>query len=91
MTLQACESTADASQTYHAWLPGPQDGDYDSCPVTEALLDLLDNEKSKEVRKAVVASLPVMAAGPEGPMASACTLPHILARTLDEADEVRRG
>ena len=42
-----------------ARLPIPDDdGDFTDCPVTVALLELLASDKSKDVRKAVLASLP---------------------------------
>jgi condensin complex subunit 3 len=64
-----------------ARLPMPdEEGDFAECPVTAALLELLAAEKSKEVRKAVLASLP----------AAPATTPHLLDRTRDEADDVRR-
>ena len=64
-----------------ARLPDPGNtGDFSDCPVTGALLDLLSSEKTKDVRRAVLASLP----------ASLHTKPQFLDRTRDEADEVRR-
>jgi len=64
-----------------ARLPDPGNtGDFSDCPVTAALLDLLSSEKTKDVRRAVLASLP----------ASLHTKPQFLDRTRDEADEVRR-
>ena len=57
-----------------------EDGDFTGCPVTTALLDLLVVEKSKEVRKAIVASLP------DAPV----TRGVLLDRTRDESDEVRK-
>lgn len=64
-----------------ARLPDPGDaGDFSECPITTALLDILSSDKSKEVRKSVLASLP----------ASMHTLPNFMERTLDEADEVRK-
>ena len=77
--------------TAAALLRPAQDGDYEACPVTAALLEALECDKSREVRKAVLASLPLLVAGAEPPQASVATVPHVLARTLDEADEVRRG
>ena len=63
-------------------LPDPGDaGDFSACPVTRALTDLLASEKSKEARKAVLASLPT----------SEFTKRAWLERTRDEADEVRLG
>jgi len=64
-----------------ARLPIPDDdGDFRDCPVTVAFLELLASEKSKDVRKAVLASLP----------AAPCTQAPILDRTKDESDDVRR-
>lgn len=64
-----------------ARLPDPGNtGDFSDCPVTAALLDLLSAEKTKDVRRAILASLP----------ASLHTKPQFLDRTRDEADEVRR-
>jgi condensin complex subunit 3 len=64
-----------------ARLPAPDDGGgFAGCTVTAALLELLASERSKEVRKAVLASLP----------AAAATLPALLDRTRDAADDVRR-
>ena len=64
-----------------ARLPIPDDdGDFKECPVTVALLDLLSSEKSKEVRKAIVASLP------DAPV----TRGPLMERTLDESDDVRK-
>ncbi|KAH7619222.1 hypothetical protein Ndes2526B_g06177 [Nannochloris sp. 'desiccata'] len=64
-----------------ARLPIPDDdGDFRDCPVTVAFLELLALEKSKDVRKAVLASLP----------AAPCTQAPILDRTKDESDDVRR-
>lgn len=63
-----------------ARLPIPDDdGDFSDCPVTVALLELLTSEKSKDVRKAVLASLP----------AAPCTQKPLLDRTKDESDDVR--
>lgn len=58
--------------------------------MTGKLLDVLVNEKSKEVRKALLASLPLLAPGGDdsAPRVSAVTVPALLERTLDEADEV---
>lgn len=64
-----------------ARLPIPDDdGDFTECPVTSALVDLLASDKSKDVRKAVLASLP----------AAPCTQPTLMERTRDESDDVRR-
>jgi condensin complex subunit 3 len=64
-----------------ARLPIPDDdGDFRDCPVTVAFLELLASEKSKDVRKAVLASLP----------AAPCTQAPIMDRTKDESDDVRR-
>ena len=63
-----------------ARLPIPDDdGDFTDCPVTVALLELLASDKSKDVRKAVLASLP----------AAPCTQKPLLDRTKDESDDVR--
>jgi condensin complex subunit 3 len=65
-----------------ARLPDPgDDGMFSSCAVTEALAALLDSEKNKEVRKAVLASLPAHCS---------TTREQLVRRTRDEADEVRR-
>ena len=65
-----------------ARLPDPgEDGDFAGCPVLEAMVELLGSEKSKEVRKAVLATLP----------AAATTKQHFIDRTRDEADEVGAG
>lgn len=66
-----------------------QDGDYFRCKVTEKLLEVLNTDKNKDVRKAVLSSLQLLLAGTEEPMASQYTMPDVLARTVDEADEVR--
>lgn len=64
-----------------ARLPDPgTNGSFNACPVVEALLELLAWERSKEVRKAVLATLP----------AAARTKPVFLERTRDEADDVRK-
>ena len=64
-----------------ARLPIPDDdGDFRDCPVTVAFLELLASEKSKDVRKAVLASLPP----------APCTQTPLLDRTRDESDDVRR-
>ncbi len=55
-------------------------GDFDSCEVVDALIATLNADKSKEVRKAVLAVLPM----------SGYTLPYVVARTRDESDEVRQ-
>eukprot|EP00887_Chlorella_sp_A99_P006352 scaffold3.g6352.t1 len=62
-------------------LPDPgEDGQFADCPVVATMLELLETEKNKDVRKAVMATLPACAA----------TKPVFLERTRDEADEVRR-
>lgn len=64
-----------------ARLPDPGDGgDFRSCPLTRAMLDMLAAEKSKAVRKAILATLPC----------SAFTRKFFTERTRDEADDVRR-
>ena len=55
-------------------------GDFDSCEVVDALIATLNADKSKEVRKAVLAVLPM----------SGYTLPYVVARTRDESDKVRQ-
>lgn len=65
-----------------------QDGDYHNCPVTQALLDLLASDKNKDVRKAALASLPLVNGVEDEAKASQFTIPHVLARTLDDAEEV---
>lgn len=62
-----------------ARLPDPGDaGDFSACELTRAFLDMLASEKSKVVRKAVLASLP----------GSEYTMRYLMERTRDEADEV---
>jgi len=64
-----------------ARLPIPNDdGDFSDCPVTTALIELLSSDKSKDVRNAVLASLP---SGPS-------TQDQLIVRTRDESDDVRR-
>lgn len=64
-----------------ARLPDPGDGgDFSACPLTRALLDMLAAEKSKAVRKAILATLPC----------SDFTRKVFVERTRDEADDVRR-
>lgn len=60
--------------------PDEDNADFAACSVTKAFLNLLNYEKSKEVRKAIVASLPP----------APCTQSALLERTRDESDDVRR-
>ena len=55
-------------------------GDFDACEVVDALINTLNTDKSREVRKAVLSVLPMCG----------FTLPYVMARTRDEADDVRR-
>jgi condensin complex subunit 3 len=68
----------------HSHAVRPQDqgeaGDYAECAVTAALLSLLECDKSKDVRKAVVSSVAV----------SHATLPALVERTRDLSQDVRR-
>lgn len=57
--------------------PGPA-GDFSGCELTRAMLDMLAAEKSKVVRKAVLATLPC----------SDFTRKFFMERTQDEADDV---
>ncbi|KAL4426507.1 hypothetical protein ABPG77_008365 [Micractinium sp. CCAP 211/92] len=59
--------------------PGPA-GDFSGCELTRAMLDMLAAEKSKVVRKAVLATLPC----------SDFTRKFFMERTQDEADDVRK-
>ncbi|KAL4859316.1 Condensin complex subunit 3 [Chlorella vulgaris] len=64
-----------------ARLPNPgTDEDFSCCPLTQAMLDMLAAEKSKAVRKAVLATLPC----------STFTRKVFMERTRDEADDVRK-
>jgi condensin complex subunit 3 len=64
-----------------ARLPNPgADEDFSCCPLTQAMLDMLAAEKSKAVRKAVLATLPC----------STFTHKVFMERTRDEADDVRK-
>lgn len=60
--------------------PGPA-GDFSACELTRAMLDMLAAEKSKVVRKAVLATLPC----------SDFTRIFFMERTRDEADDVSRA
>lgn len=63
-----------------ARLPDPgEEGDFSGCELTASLIDMLGAEKSKAVRKAVLATLPF----------SDFTRGYYLQRTRDEADDVR--
>ncbi|KAK9813545.1 hypothetical protein WJX73_006201 [Symbiochloris irregularis] len=59
--------------------PG-EDGDFAEDAITEGLIGLLNSEKNKDVRIAVISSLPV----------SAAALETTIARTRDTSDDVRR-
>ncbi|KAK9811687.1 hypothetical protein WJX72_008386 [[Myrmecia] bisecta] len=59
--------------------PG-EDGSFANDPVTENLLQLLDIERNKDVRKAVLASLPI----------SDATVGCLMERTRDTSDDVRK-
>jgi condensin complex subunit 3 len=62
-----------------ARLPDPgNDGDFAGCQLTATLIDMLAAEKSKAVRKAVLATLPC----------SEFTRAYFMQRTRDEADDV---
>lgn len=58
--------------------PGPTD-DFSDCQLTASLIEMLGAEKSKAVRKAVLATLPF----------SDFTRAYYMQRTRDEADDVR--
>lgn len=58
-----------------------EDGDFDDCEVVSNLLEVLNNDRSKEVRKAVISVLPV----------TKYTMPYLVTRTRDESDDVRKN
>ena len=60
--------------------PDDESGDFEQCEVVACLLEVLRTDKSKEVRKAVISVLPL----------TAFTLPSVIVRTRDEADDVRK-
>ena len=60
--------------------PDDESGDFEQCEVVACLLEVLRTDKSKEVRKSVISVLPL----------TAFTLPSVILRTRDEADDVRK-
>lgn len=71
-----------AAATALARLQDPGEaGDYSGCGVASSLLEALDTDKHKDVRKAALCSLAL----------SSHTLPAVIARTRDTVEEVRRA
>ena len=65
---------------FNAWQDPGEAGDFSQDATTAALLSLLECDKHKDVRRAVLASVGV----------SAVTVPALVERTRDNAEEVRR-
>jgi hypothetical protein len=65
---------------FNAWQDPGEAGDFSQDATTAALLSLLECDKHKDVRRAVVASVGV----------SCATIPALVERTRDNAEEVRR-
>jgi len=71
---------AQAARALSRLQDGGESQDFSQDEITQAFVELLGSEKNKEVRKAILGSLAI----------SDCTVPCVVERTRDVAEDVRR-
>ena len=71
---------AQAARALSRLQDGGESQDFSQDEITQAFVELLGSEKNKEVRKAILGSLAI----------SDCTVPCVIERTRDVAEDVRR-